>query len=109
MAGTIAEYSMTTLRAIPYSATADADGVVVTMPAGTVKCIYCPGGGAVTAKWDSFTPVITVADGTWSPEITFEPDGTTTHTITLAGSNITTKLIVYINSRICPTTTISVP
>ena len=87
--------------------TADADGIVMTFSPGIVYCIFKPTGGAVTVAIGAAETTISVADGTWSPPICFEPDGSTTFTITLAGADKACALVGYFNSRVHPTHTIS--
>ena len=89
--------------------TADADGIVMTFSPGCVYCIFKPTGGAVTVSIGAATPTISVGDATWSPPICFEPDGSTSNTITLTGSNRVCALVGYFNSRCHPTHTISEP
>lgn len=104
---TITEYTMNVFKTVPHSDTAKAGGRIVTLPAGVVSVIVRPSGGNITVKVEGFTPTIAVADGYYSPVIGFEPDGSTAHTITLVGANVTTEVVANICSSICATTTIT--
>ena len=86
-----------------------AGGIVMTFSPGIVYAIFKPSGGAVTVKIGAATATISVADGAWSPPLCFEPDGSTSPTITLTGSNIACALVGYFNSRVHPAHTISAP
>ena len=106
---TLAEGMLIPLATVVANPTAVAGGLVMTFSPGCVYCIYKPTSGAVTVSIGSAETTISVADGTWSPPICFEPDGSTSNTITLTGSDIACALVGYFNTRIHPTHTISEP
>lgn len=110
MSELLAEYGLIPLKSVVLNPTAvAAAGTTVTMAPGCYKCIVKPNGGGITVKIGAATTTITVGDGTWSPEIMFEPDATTTTAITLIGANIACDVIGYFCSRICPTATVTGP
>lgn len=108
MSELLAEYGLIPLKSVVLNPTAVASaGTTVTFAAGCYKTIVKPNGGNITIKIGSATTTITVGDGTWSPEILFEPDATTTPTIKLIGSDIACDVVGYFCSRINPTATIT--
>ena len=106
---TLTEGNLLPLATVIANPTADADGIEMTFSPGCVYCIFKPTGGAVTVSIGAAETTISVADGTWSPPICFEPDGSTSNTITLTGSNRVCDLVGYFNSRFHPAHTISEP
>lgn len=108
MSELLAEYGLIPLKSVVLNPTAVASaGTTVTMAPGCYKCIVKPNGGAITVKIGAATTTITVGDGTWSPEIMFEPDATTSPTVKLIGSNIATDFVAYFCTRINPTATVA--
>ena len=104
---TLSEGQLIPLKTVVTNFTAAAGGTNATAAAGIVKMIAKPNGGAITIKIDTASTTISVGDGTWSPEILFEPDSTTTHKLVLVGANIATDVVAYFCTRVCPTATLA--
>jgi len=112
---TLTKASGTGDATIAYLAYTPASEVTVYFPPGCVgfvvqhtnlTCTMAIDGSSVTHEVPRYWPV-PVPVRPDAPFYQFEPDGSTTHTITLVGANVTTEVVANICSRICATTTIT--
>lgn len=104
------ERQYTLFQTVPFTATAVASaGTTMTCTPGIAKVIVRPAGGAITVKVSGSTAAFAVADGAWSPEILYDPDGSTSQTFTLIGSNIACTGLAYFITDIGTTAAVAAP
>lgn len=100
----IEHYLKTVFKSVAFEVTADADGCAQNLPLGTALVMIRPQ-GSITLKLGASTVAVDLTANVWNGPFHFCPDGETTNSVTVTGSNVETHILCHVDTEICQTMT----